>query len=777
MSKQQYYIPKLGAICVRGSRNILNRIFLTVFNGLAKSDPDSSGLNDRFFHELLLWLIERCPSQFFLFRVRAVFGIYFSGKSISYRTIGSLLKKHKSTDVFVFDVFDTIISRTVHPEFVKDAVSDYLFDILNVTGKHYKKISRRTLREERLKTEIKIGNESIACGMDAESPLHEVLSRWISPYVKSEQLESVVQKLYDYEINIEKSCQYIQPEIRAFLSALKDANKKIYFLSDIYLTSSDLAALLEYHGLGDIFDGGIVSSEYMLTKRSGRLFDIAIEKFELDCANTVYIGDNRYVDFENARTHGLLSYLLFDISQIKRLAIIRYIYKRVQEHSYWRGLLFGFLLRVDFENVVGERESNGDRLLGRAVGHMAVGYMLSVIEKVRAEKISNVFALSREGYFLVDIYERIRTRLIASDLPKIVPLACSRLATNLPSYNRLSLENLARMWRQYPGQSFETICNNLSIDYKEFRDIANEMDFDMSRPIVDLLYDQQLCDFLEDQRIQDIFSRNKRLYNECFRSYLKSVGFPFDQKEKVLLLDVGWKGTIQDNISRFIKYESGCCTVEGLYIGFLNPGFVKDSKKNKSGYYIDGLCTTFSERIFLETNFLMELILSSDKESTLSYRDIRKGGCGLKNSRNIQEKILFWEHTQFAQQGVFDVVDSFARQPILHYFSSEDIRFFLLEQWRIFSFYPSLKQVNSIEKYYHFENFGVHEKTHISRRIPIFRILTSVSPWRWGGELRRYRNQILWMGMYLRKTFGFFGYVVNFIRECSLYRKFRYKGN
>jgi hypothetical protein len=78
--------------------------------------------------------------------------------------------------------------------------------------------------------------------------------------------------------------------------------------------------------------------------------------------------------------------------------------------------------------------------------------------------------------------------------------------------------------------------------------------------------DEQLYQFVENQKFQHIVSRKKHLARRLLRSHLEHIGF-FGSGQRVGLVDSGWRGTSQINLDMAFGKERDYPLVFGFYFG------------------------------------------------------------------------------------------------------------------------------------------------------------------------------------------------------------------
>lgn len=91
--------------------------------------------------------------------------------------------------------------------------------------------------------------------------------------------------------------------------ALHAQGKKLYYISDMYLPKAQLDAMLAKCGY-DFFDGGFVSADYGVQKRSGKLFSLFLQKTQTQAKEVLFIGDSWRADIAGSSLAGIRAWHL-----------------------------------------------------------------------------------------------------------------------------------------------------------------------------------------------------------------------------------------------------------------------------------------------------------------------------------------------------------------------------------------------------------------------------------------------------------------------------------
>ena len=123
-------------------------------------------------------------------------------------------------------------------------------------------------------------------------------------------LKSIQKYFYrscEEELKIEKAVCRANPEMLSIYKTLKSQGKKLYAISDMYLSSEFITSLLQDAGY-DL--PVIVSCEELCGKQDGSLFKRFLEQRNISSQNVLHIGDSQSADYEGAQKAGIAALLI-----------------------------------------------------------------------------------------------------------------------------------------------------------------------------------------------------------------------------------------------------------------------------------------------------------------------------------------------------------------------------------------------------------------------------------------------------------------------------------
>jgi hypothetical protein len=329
-----------------------------------------------------------------------------------------------------------------------------------------------------------------------------------------------------------------------------------------------------------------------------------------------------------------------------------------------------------------------------------------LLDELKKKNQKNVFFLAREGQILKNTFDLLAQKegYEINTHYKLV----SRASTFLPSLEPIETETFETLFRQYRSISISDFLNSLG-----FGDLLDPIKQELKLDAIAL----ELR--LEDLPSSELFQRVKS--SKCFRqSYTTSrveqkelIGQYFlnhlSVGEDICVVDVGWKGTIQDHLFKALNAKQDQRRVRGYYLGLLYPSNLSSSNL-KSGLLFsrDTLIRSKDFWIFNENRALFELLLSADHGSAFKYQ---------LNKRDLQIEVALQPFVEKIQY--FNIV-----KPIQDDFMFEikhDLEFSVYQNWDISElakmhyrlvFEPTNSEVKCFESLFQYENFGVFENTY-----------------------------------------------------------------
>lgn len=349
-------------------------------------------------------------------------------------------------------------------------------------------------------------------------------------------------------------------------------------VSDFYVGEERMLELLAAHGWDRPGTRVLVSCEREASKRlDGGLYRAAREVLGADPGRHLHVGDSRHADFDmQLATGGRAALLQLTPSALPApgalapdtvkdcYAVLR---ERLRE-------LAGF--QVEF--LPKDDAARRTRAAGVASAPLAVGLVARAIEGAQERGLDRVHYLSREGAFLARVHDVVAPALCAGigPVPRAVTLDVSRRSTFGASLAGLGRDDLMRMWRMYGAQSLRGMLVSLGAEAGDHRAAAKRHGLDLETVVPDIAADPRVAAFLGDPEVVGALRATLAEDRDLLLDYLRQRTDP--GAAAMVVADVGWRGSIQDNLAHVLADTH----VHGVYLGlfpFLNPQPANTSKE------------------------------------------------------------------------------------------------------------------------------------------------------------------------------------------------------
>lgn len=436
-------------------------------------------------------------------------------------------KKLLGYDIISFDIFDTLIFRPLQSP-------NDLFIMLS------EKHSYMGFQDIRIHQEKLLREEAQQRQGNREITFREIYER-VSQYTGID-IEYGMKLEYELE---EKLC-FANPYMKKVFEILKNNNKRIIAVSDMYLPKSLIEKLLAncgYEGFSEIF----VSSEYKRSKGYyGELYKVVDEVLERE-GTIVHVGDNYHSDIKMAEKQG------WDTSYYRGVGVIG---------NKYRAPRMSPLIKSAYAGIVNTHLHNGVTAYNKHYefgfvygGLFVLGYCRFIHEYAKNNNIDKILFLSRDG----DVLKRVYDKLYPNDNTEYV--FWSRMASLVLSSSKYRHDYLfqyitMRAARGY-NYSAKELLRIMNLEHLLSKLTGKKL---TSETIINKNNMHELNKFLLENWDSVQEQNNKML--EPARIYFDKI---IKDCRKVCAVDIGWRGSgamgLKALIEEIWEYD---CTVTGL---------------------------------------------------------------------------------------------------------------------------------------------------------------------------------------------------------------------
>lgn len=526
------------------------------------------------------------------------------------KEIHKISKAFKDKKVLLTDCFDTLVYRTCQP---KDVIYRWLDCIARDYEMNYDLVRETWCQLMKWQRNKKKDVE--------EYPFFKLCYEF---YLRLTYLENKVNSFENFYNNILRKMEEIEmnvllvnPEIFDVIKTAKEAGLKVYCVSDFYLPKVTLEAFFKKLNIDSFIDDIFVSSEVGRRKSSGTLYHYVLECIGCSHDEVIMVGDNRYSDYKIPMKLGIQAFC-YNMKMKGEIATIDFV-KDLYSENVKEGLPFA---NYSFS-------------------------MYLFCERLRKKLIDNkfeeVYFFSREGEYLkkaFDVYlgiigeKRIRTQY----------LYVSRQSTYLPSLKALNEEHFEGIRKQFKCLSLKSFLKSINIENAILTDTKLGERYDLDKNISNFFESTIFNEFCNEKTFQKIYEEERVKAKEEALMYFRTMGISKEQ-EKIAIVDIGWKGSIQDNLFGILDEK---CDITGYYYGLLGDVKLTEKCKKIGLIFSDIPYKSIYYDIYSVNYRMLERVLYASHGSCLRYKnaeavldDVEKDECELYDfTKIIQNKML-----------------------------------------------------------------------------------------------------------------------------------------
>ncbi|CAH1059496.1 hypothetical protein [Paenibacillus pseudetheri] len=603
--------------------------------------------------------------------------------------------------LLTFDIWDTVLRRNSHPDEVKIKTIIHLKhnypDLILIDN------NELNLFRKRQEAEYQIGQGNLKDGFDDEYDIYIVLKEWLKNILvtpmSDEEIDNVVRDLYQAELQHEIDITYLDPNIVNVLSSY--TYSKRLFLSDFYTDSSFINEILKAKGL--MGEAGTTSMEHGYNKRSSNLFKKIHEIHGISPSEHFHLGDNEYSDVKQPSSLGIntLHYFNKEEEELRRLHNLRFE-KRVNNPSSVLGEMNGNIIR----ELTLNKTSNAYYDEGVKYSLVFLSYILHVIESAKQKKIEKIFYLTREGVFFKQIHDILaKVHPHGDTLPSTELLEVSRLATFSASLREVSIEEFMRVWNQYSIQSMKALFKTLNVDINGYTHLFSKFHLDVEEPIVYPWQNESVIELFNDSEFVNKLDKDIKSKRAELTTYLENHNI-IDGND-VFIVDIGWRGTIQDNLAYLLNHSK----ITGYYFG-LYPFINKQLENTEKHSFFNQ-----NEMTMVRHVAPLEMLCNAAMGSVTGYEIKGENVCVCYDESKKETDVHIKYITHF-QRGVLDAVEKW--YPIIYNqaWTNRELKDFSRELLRELLTVPSSSLAGAFFRLAHNETFGVGEFVEKKRPFP-----------------------------------------------------------
>ncbi len=445
-----------------------------------------------------------------------------------------LKNRPKEFDLYSFDIFDTLITRTT-------ANPVGIFSIMQYKLQHETRFQNIPYFVKENFSDIRLGadyfSRQVKNPFFSSSKVQDVTLIDIYNVLKNNYnlSDDLINSLIEFELETEEKNLYPIRKNIDKVKALYNEGKKVILISDMYLPASFLKKILV--SFDEVFENIelFVSNEYNSLKYSGDLYKLIKDKYNVEYKNWYHFGDNAHSDFKVPKKLGI------DAEKYDYSSLTSW------EDDYFSHTNFDIKGQVCFgiAKLCKEMSNNKTVPYNFAVSFGApvlYSYVNWVLDTALKEEIKDLYFMARDGYVLQKIADIIIEK---KNLPiKTHYFYGSRLSIRVPNEENFEKYINAMLNEFSYIRNLKFISERLNLDVDFILKYATKFD---SSSVNNLLSNDDV------KYLIDVFNTNETLKNVIIQkgkekeNLLKRyVNQEIDFKNKFAFVDIAGTGKTQD---------------------------------------------------------------------------------------------------------------------------------------------------------------------------------------------------------------------------------------
>lgn len=489
--------------------------------------------------------------------------------------------------IYAYDFFDTIVHRDCHPEKILFQWSKNMSLFLKFIISPSDLYQIRKEAEKRLKA-----------SNDIEEPLYEDLIKSIYDRLRSLQnVDTSVEEFLDYsysqEFEIERSHLYLDECCTQEIIKHKMNGDTIVLISDFYLGKCFIQEILKELKFEGFFTEMFVSSDLNRRKATGKLYKYVLEYLKIQPEAMFMQGDNYKSDVIMPQQFGICA-------------------KWRRYDNPYHEMSDGNLKRKVKEILFSGGEENA---LSGYAGEMAY-FVSELYRRLCRNGDKKVLFCSREGQLLKKMFDIYQIKVWGKKVIESKYFYVSRRATILPSLDEFDCEEFKMIFRQFKKLKVKDFLQSIGFLDNEMEFVCKEIEVSMDSEISIDKENSVYIKLLNNSIFLNMYNKKRHDQKAAFYKYLHELGYSLTN-EKIVIVDIGWKGTIQDCIQRALPRD---CVVEGYYFGLRTEEFGCMNEERKHGILFSDYPQKCENYGIFEYNYMFyERIFAADHGPVIGY--------------------------------------------------------------------------------------------------------------------------------------------------------------
>lgn len=511
----------------------------------------------------------------------------------------SQIESNPQYEIVFTDLFDTLLHRTVHPNYTLKLWGKFMVRELGLNLKVDLLFSIRKAAISFVSKQQGLRKIEVSYSEVVAEVFQRLVNTDLIPNIQFSHFKAIFERA-DYVA--ETSVQFKNEALIADLRALKKQGYPIYLISDFYLPERLIAKILDFHGFSDVFQDLFISCSIGKSKEKGDIYPYVLDQTATDPTKAVMIGDNKISDIEKAEKYGLHTIHL----------------KHTSHKIRNRKNLFGSDARA-FKKVCKDIErdcQNSPHPFSEYALHFYF-FTERLYIKSKNDGVKNLFFLAREGHFLKRLFDAYQQMNRFTDQVHIKThyLKISRHSALQVALRPLEEEDFNAFKGSLGRMSIFDFLNGLDISEANTRLIVDDLGGVSEEVTSEFFRSEIFIRLKQNTTFITHYEKYRTKQRKAFSEYLESFDVAFE-KEGVHLVDVGWGGTMQENLYRYWNKK---IPVTGYYLGLKEVYTIEPGTKRYGLNFSIYPSRNHADDVLMANGQLYEQLLAAPHGSTIGY--------------------------------------------------------------------------------------------------------------------------------------------------------------
>jgi len=499
-----------------------------------------------------------------------------------------VLEQHPQATVLTIDFFDTLVTRSV-------AQPTHVFAVME------EELCRRFGRRwsgfaiQRVSAEHEARKKAAITNPIRDVTYEEILAEVAELMSMSDAERAMLSEL---EIRTEVSLAAAVKFGCDIVALAHERSMPVLIVSDNYMSSQHIvnmahAAGLSWVGASDV----IVSSEHGTMKHNGTLWDVVLQRLNVDPALILHVGDDAIADGENPAKRGISTHVNNHMRRSHRHMM----------NTSPAVLSFSRMESFVRNSMAGE-EWDASTTISALVAMIVAGQIVDVRHVLSEREVAGVHFVARDGYLAHSVWEKLRRN--GTDLPEATYFSFSRSVVWRAGIRVVDESTMARFIGDDEVLTVPRLERRLGCSLQSTIDRTVTISAQTARQIL-VANSVNILAASAELRVRML-------------GYLETQGLL--RHGHHVVVDLGWTGSSIADLANIVSEETnGQSVIEGRLTGLYWDAWPQRMQVALHGFAMDDFHTVDDNLRLLGILKLLEVVVTAPHGSVIGYGDSTSG--------------------------------------------------------------------------------------------------------------------------------------------------------